>query len=94
MMLNIFHLQIQIIKIVLLCIVKLTHTIITTNQIHIALFLPLVRLIICDHEKDIGPNNNLYSNILMSCKYYTEQQLHFDIQLAKAMGISIIHFNA
>ena len=48
----------------------------------------------CDHEKHIDPDNNLYNDILMSCKYYTEQQFNSNIQLTKAVGISIIHFNA
>ena len=48
---------------------------------------------VCDYEKDIYPDNNLYSDILMSCKYYTEQQLNSNIPITKAVGISI-YFNA
>jgi hypothetical protein len=44
--------------------------------------------------KDIYPDNNLYNDILMSCKYYTEQQLNYNIPITKAVGISIIYFNA
>ena len=70
------------------------------SLIHLILILTLIHLItkklysVCDYEKDIDPDNNLYNDILMSCKYYTEQQLNSNIQLSKAMGISIIHFNA
>ena len=39
-------------------------------------------------------SNNVYNDILMSCKYHTEQQLNYDIQLTKTIGISLIHFNA
>ena len=49
---------------------------------------------VCDYEKDIDPDNKLYNDMLMSCKYYTEQQLNFNIPPTKGMGISIIHFNA
>jgi len=51
------------------------------------------KTMVCVIMKKTDPDNNLYNGIVMSCKHYTEQQLHYNIQLTKAMGISTIHFN-
>lgn len=44
-----------------------------------------------DMENNIDPENNLFCNINISCRYYTENQYNATIREEK--NISIIHFN-
>ena len=47
----------------------------------------------CDYEKLIDPNNNLYNNISVSCSYYTDEQCNC-VATINDTKVSIVHSNA
>lgn len=47
---------------------------------------------LCDHDKDIDPDNNFYNHVNLDCRYFTDEQ--FECKYSPTAELSMIHFNA